>query len=65
MGLSLVKEIVEKLGGTINVLSPSRLAEEGKPGTSFEINLPYNFKASEYDIFEVNDHDYLSSKSNF
>ena len=65
LGLSLVKEIVEKLGGKINVISPSRMSEEGKPGTSFEINLPYHFKVSEYDIFEVNAGEYLSSKSDF
>ena len=65
LGLSLVKEIVEKLGGTINVSSPSRIGNGSNPGTSFEIILPYHFKVSEYDIFEVNSGDYLSSKSDF
>ena len=65
MGLAIVKEIVEKLGGEIKVTSPSHLSEEGKPGTSFEILLPYKFKQSAYDIFEVNNEDYLKSKNNF
>lgn len=65
MGLPIVKEIVEKLGGEIKVTSPSHLCEEGKPGTSFEILLPYKFKQSAYDIFEVNNEDYLKSKNDF
>ncbi len=65
MGLAIVKEIIEKLGGEIKVTSPSLLSEEGKPGTSFEILLPYKFKQSAYDIFEVNNEDYLKSKNDF
>jgi len=65
MGLAIVKEIVEKLGGEIKVTSPSRLSEEGKPGTSFEILLPYKYKQSAYDIFEVNNEDYLKDKNDF
>ncbi len=65
MGLAIVKEIVEKLGGEIKVTSPSRLAKEGKPGTSFEILIPYRYKPGVYDIFEVNDEEYLNSKNNF
>ncbi|MFA5803628.1 MAG: HAMP domain-containing sensor histidine kinase [Melioribacteraceae bacterium] len=65
MGLAIVKEIVEKLGGEIKVTSPSHLSEEGKPGTSFEILLPYKIKQSAYDIFEVNNEDYLKNKNNF
>ena len=64
MGLAIVKEIVEKLGGEIKVTSPSRLAQEGKPGTSFEILIPYRYKPSMYDIFEVNNEEYLKNKSN-
>lgn len=62
MGLAIVKEIVEKLGGEIKVASPSRLAQEGKPGTSFEILIPYRYKPSMYDIFEVNNEEYLDSQ---
>lgn len=65
MGLAVVKEIVERLGGEIKVSSPSRLAELNRPGTSFEIILPHKSKPSEYDIFEVNNQDYLESKNNF
>ena len=64
MGLVIVKEIVEKLGGKIKVTSPSRLAQEGKPGTSFEIFIPYHHKPDLYDIFEVNNEEYLQNKSN-
>ena len=65
MGLPIVKEIVERLGGEIKVTSPSHLGEEGKPGTSFEILLPYKYKQSAYDIFEVNNEDYLKNKNDF
>lgn len=64
MGLALVKEIIERLGGEIIVKSPSHLATENNPGTSVEILINYKFKAPEYDILEVNDQDYLTSKSN-
>lgn len=65
MGLAIVKEIVEKLGGDINVTSPSRLAQDNKPGTCFQIRIPYRYKPSEYDIFEVNNEEYLDSKNSF
>lgn len=65
LGLSLVKEIVEKLGGNIKVYSPSKISEPDKPGTTFQITFPYNYKPSEYDIFEVNDSEYLSSQNTF
>ena len=64
MGLAIVKEIVEKLGGEIKVTSPSRFAQEDKPGTSFEILIPYRYKPNMYDIFEVNNEEYLKNKSN-
>lgn len=51
MGLTIVKEIVERLGGEIKVNSPSRLSDKNKPGTSFEILLPYRYKPTTYDIF--------------
>jgi signal transduction histidine kinase len=65
MGLAIVKEIVEMFGGTISVKSPSRIGTEQYPGTTFTILLPYNFKPNEYDIFEVNNEDYISSRNNF
>lgn len=65
MGLTIVKEIVEKLGGAIKVISPSKLAEKERPGTSFEISLPFNYKPLGYDIFAVNDDEYLKNKSDF
>lgn len=40
MGLSVVKQIVERHKGTITVVSPSRLSEENKPGACFRISLP-------------------------
>lgn len=39
-GLSLVKEIIEKHGGTLEVTSPSALGSETKPGTCVTIVLP-------------------------
>lgn len=65
MGLAIANEIIERLGGTINVESPSRIGGDKNPGTSFQIFLKYKFKPTPYDIFEVNDQDYLSSKSNY
>lgn len=40
IGLSIVKEIIEKHGGNISVESPSRLQKIGKPGTCFSVVLP-------------------------
>ncbi|MBS3944772.1 MAG: HAMP domain-containing histidine kinase [Melioribacter sp.] len=65
MGLAIVKEIIEMFGGSITVKSPSRIGNEQHPGTTFEILLPYNFKPNQYDIFEVNNEDYLSSRNEF
>ena len=39
LGLSVVKQIIEQHGGTISFVSPSRLADEHGPGTSFLIQL--------------------------
>jgi signal transduction histidine kinase len=41
IGLPVVKQIIEKHGGTIKVDSPSRLATTDKPGTCFIISLPF------------------------
>ncbi len=40
LGLSIVKQIIERHGGTISVESPSELASENKPGTCFTITIP-------------------------
>lgn len=65
MGLAIVKEITEMLGGEISIESPSKLGTEKNPGTCCTIKLPYIYKRNQYDIFEVNNQDYLSSNSNF
>ncbi len=65
MGLAIVKEIIEMFGGNIVVKSPSRIGDEQHPGTTFEISLPYNFKPNRYDIFVVNNEDYLSNRNEF
>ncbi|MGK9475946.1 sensor histidine kinase [Melioribacter sp. OK-6-Me] len=64
LGLALVKEIIERLGGTITAESPSRLA--GKtPGSCFIISLEYNFQSKSYDIFQISPDNYLNDKSRF
>jgi signal transduction histidine kinase len=40
LGLSLVKEIIERHQGTIQVKSPSRIASSDRPGTEFIVTLP-------------------------
>ena len=40
LGLSLVKEIVERLDGSINIESPSKIGNEKNPGTTVRIMLP-------------------------
>jgi len=40
LGLSVVKQIVEKHNGTISLLSPTKFGTEKKPGTSFTVSLP-------------------------
>ncbi|MCX7876321.1 MAG: HAMP domain-containing histidine kinase [Melioribacteraceae bacterium] len=40
MGLSIVKEIIEKHSGTINILSPSKIGNHLSPGTTVLITLP-------------------------
>lgn len=40
IGLPVVKQIIERHGGTIRVESPSRLGTKEKPGTCFSIYLP-------------------------
>jgi signal transduction histidine kinase len=40
LGLSFVKQIIDKHNGEITFSSPSKLQEAGKPGTSFKVSLP-------------------------
>lgn len=44
LGLSVVKRIVERHGGTIKVVSPSRLTTRDHLGSSFTIELPFHRK---------------------
>ncbi|HEX2865627.1 MAG TPA: HAMP domain-containing sensor histidine kinase [Ignavibacteriales bacterium] len=44
MGLSVVKQIIERHKGSIYVSSPSRLCSEGHPGACFRISLPAQTK---------------------
>lgn len=44
LGLSVVKRIVERHGGTIKAKSPSRMAKKDHPGTCFTIELPFQRK---------------------
>lgn len=46
LGLSLVKEIIERHSGRIEVQSPSRMAGINRPGTSFIMILPMTDKKS-------------------
>jgi two-component system phosphate regulon sensor histidine kinase PhoR len=43
LGLSFVKDVIERLNGTITFKSPSRLQSEGHPGTEFVIRLQKQF----------------------
>lgn len=40
LGLSLVKEIVERLNGSINIASPSKIGNKKYPGTTVSIKFP-------------------------
>jgi signal transduction histidine kinase len=44
LGLSFVKQIIDKHNGLISFQSPSRLQQPGKPGTCFKISLPITKK---------------------
>lgn len=41
LGLSVVKQIIERHGGTINIQSPSHLSTNKYPGTCVKITLPF------------------------
>lgn len=43
LGLSFVKDVVQRLNGEIRFKSPSSLNSSGRPGTQFDIILPKNF----------------------
>ncbi len=42
LGLSVVKQIIERHKGTIKAISPSEIGSKDYPGTTFEISLPFN-----------------------
>jgi signal transduction histidine kinase len=44
LGLSVVKRIVERHGGKVEVQSPSRMADRDHPGTCFTIEIPFQRK---------------------
>jgi len=44
LGLSVVKKIIERHGGTIMVNSPARMTSKNRPGTCFIIKLPFRKK---------------------
>ncbi|MEE9432078.1 MAG: HAMP domain-containing sensor histidine kinase [Melioribacteraceae bacterium] len=42
LGLSLVKEILEKLNGSMKISSPSKIGSEKFPGTTVNIKIPFS-----------------------
>lgn len=52
LGLSVVKRIVERHGGSIIAESPSRLASRDYPGTCFTIDLPFQRKKKDESLAE-------------
>ena len=44
LGLSVVKRIIERHGGRINVESPSQIGDRDHPGTCFRISIPFGRK---------------------
>jgi signal transduction histidine kinase len=44
LGLSIVKKVIDRHGGTISVQSPSRMANKDQPGASFIVELPFQRK---------------------
>jgi len=45
LGLSFVKEVIERYNGSISLLSPSSIGDDTRPGTEFIIKLPKIFSA--------------------
>ena len=58
MGLSLVSEIVLKMNGTIELQSPSEIADENNPGTCVVFKIPFE------KVVEVKPIDKIISKAN-
>ena len=56
LGLSVVKKIIERHGGTITVNSPARMTSKNRPGTCFIIKLPFRRKEKDeaQDEFKAN-----------
>jgi signal transduction histidine kinase len=52
LGLSVVKKVVERHGGTIKAKSPSRMAKKDRPGTCFTIELPFERKEKDESLVE-------------
>jgi len=52
LGLSVVRRIVERHGGTIKAESPSRMAKKDYPGTRFTIELPFRRKEKDEALVE-------------
>jgi signal transduction histidine kinase len=52
LGLSVVKKVVERHGGTIKAKSPSRMAKKNRPGTCFTIELPFERKEKDESLVE-------------
>jgi signal transduction histidine kinase len=52
LGLSVVKRIVERHGGTIKAKSPSRMAKKDHPGTCITIELPFQRKEKDEALVE-------------
>jgi len=42
LGLSVVKQIIERHNGSISAESPSNISSENKPGATFTITMPYS-----------------------
>ena len=53
LGLSVVKRIVERHGGTVSAVSPSRMATRDHPGTCFTIELPFQRKDKDESFEEL------------
>lgn len=47
LGLSVVKKIIDRHDGLINVESPSRMARQDRPGTCISVKLPFQRKEKE------------------
>ena len=54
LGLSVVKRIVERHGGTVSAVSPSRMATRDHPGTCFTIEIPFERKEKDESLEEFN-----------